>query len=182
MDRPFKTQEEAHEYLRKLPRPPPYEHPTVVKICEVKVGNGVYIGPFTVLGAEGFGFDPKDMTRRWPHLGKVIIKDGVEIGSHCCIDRGLLVDTVIGEYTKINNLTHIAHNAQIGPRNIIGANVAIGGSVETGENCRIWNGAKIRNKKKIGNNSVVAMGAVVIDDVPDNVMVAGNPAKVKKQF
>lgn len=33
----------------------------------------------------------------------------------------------------------------------------------------------------IGNNVVVAAGSVVIHDVPDNVMVAGNPARVVKK-
>ncbi|WP_240326236.1 maltose acetyltransferase [Lactobacillus johnsonii] len=34
----------------------------------------------------------------------------------------------------------------------------------------------------IGNNVVVAAGSVVIRDVPDNIMVAGNPAKVVKKL
>lgn len=34
----------------------------------------------------------------------------------------------------------------------------------------------------IGNNVVVATGSVVIRDVPDNIMVAGNPAKVAKKL
>ena len=32
----------------------------------------------------------------------------------------------------------------------------------------------------IGNNVVVAAGSVVVKDVPDNVVVAGNPAKIIK--
>lgn len=34
----------------------------------------------------------------------------------------------------------------------------------------------------IGNNVVVAAGSVVVKDVPDNCMVAGNPAVVKKRL
>ena len=33
----------------------------------------------------------------------------------------------------------------------------------------------------IGNNVVVAAGAVVVKDVPDNVVVGGNPAKIIKE-
>ena len=32
----------------------------------------------------------------------------------------------------------------------------------------------------IGNNVIIAAGAVVTKDIPDNVVVAGNPAKVIK--
>lgn len=35
---------------------------------------------------------------------------------------------------------------------------------------------------KIGNNVVVAAGAVVTQDIPDNVLVAGVPAKIKKKL
>ena len=34
----------------------------------------------------------------------------------------------------------------------------------------------------IGNNVTVAVGAVVVKDVPDNCMVAGVPAKIIKQY
>jgi len=35
---------------------------------------------------------------------------------------------------------------------------------------------------RIGRNAVIAGGAVVLKDVPDNVMVAGIPASVRKQL
>ena len=55
-----------------------------------------------------------------------------------------------------------------------------------GERCRIGEGAVIFSHviilgKRIGANSVVAAGAIVTKDVPDNVVVAGNPAKIIKQ-
>ena len=49
---------------------------------------------------------------------------------------------------------------------VIGNNVWIGGSVT------------ILPGVTIGNNVTVGAGAVVTRDVPDNVVVAGNPAKV----
>ena len=52
--------------------------------------------------------------------------------------------------------------------------------VHIGENCWIGAGAIILPGISIGNGSVVASGAVVTKDVPDNVMVAGVPATVKK--
>lgn len=52
--------------------------------------------------------------------------------------------------------------------------------VNIGDNCWIGAGAIILPGVTIGNGSVVAAGALVNKDVPDNVMVAGVPAVVKK--
>lgn len=49
-----------------------------------------------------------------------------------------------------------------------------------GDNCYIGTGATILGPIKIGNNVIIAAGAVVIHNVPDNAVVAGVPAKVVK--
>ena len=48
------------------------------------------------------------------------------------------------------------------------------------DNVWIGHGAKVGKGVTIGENSVVAAGAMVVKDVPDNVVVGGNPAKVIK--
>lgn len=50
------------------------------------------------------------------------------------------------------------------------------------KNCWIGAGATILRGVTIGENSVVGAGSVVTKDVPDNVIVAGNPAKVIKKL
>nr|WP_277345714.1 acyltransferase [Pseudomaricurvus alkylphenolicus] len=50
------------------------------------------------------------------------------------------------------------------------------------DNVWIGHGAKVGKGVTIGENSVVAAGAVVVKDVPDNVVVGGNPAKVIKSI
>ena len=54
--------------------------------------------------------------------------------------------------------------------------VNIGNDVWIGGNCTILPGVTI------GNNVVIAAGAVVTKDVPDNSVVGGVPAKVIKQI
>lgn len=49
-----------------------------------------------------------------------------------------------------------------------------------GDNCYIGSGTTILGPVTIGDNVIIAAGSVVINDVPDNCMVAGNPAVVKK--
>lgn len=54
--------------------------------------------------------------------------------------------------------------------------------VHIGDNVWIGAGAIILPGVKIGDGSVVAAGAVVNKDIPDNVMAAGVPAVIKKHF
>lgn len=49
-----------------------------------------------------------------------------------------------------------------------------------GDDCYIGTGATILGPVKIGNNVTIGAGAVVVRDVPDNCIVAGNPATVIK--
>jgi acetyltransferase-like isoleucine patch superfamily enzyme len=137
-----------------------------------------------VIGGSGFGYErgPDRVPLRIPHLGRVVFGDGVELGSCVCIDRGVIGDTVIGDNVKIDNLVHVAHNAQIGKNTLIVAGAVIGGSVVIGEKCFIGMNASIKQKVKIGNNVTVGAGAVVLKDIPDGETWVGNPArKLEKQ-
>lgn len=60
--------------------------------------------------------------------------------------------------------------------------VELGLSVNIGDNCWIGAGAIICPGVSIGNNVVIGAGSVVCKDVEDNVIVAGNPAKVIKRL
>ena len=68
-----------------------------------------------------------------PQLGRVIIGNGVEIGSNTTIDRGAGPDTQIGDGTWIDNLVQIGHNVKIGRCCIIIAQVGISGSAVIGD-------------------------------------------------
>jgi acetyltransferase-like isoleucine patch superfamily enzyme len=49
----------------------------------------------------------------------------------------------------------------------------------------VWIGSRsliLANVQNIGTNSIIAAGSVVTKDVPDNVIVAGNPAKVIRKI
>ena len=64
------------------------------------IGNRVVIQDGCKIGQKGFGFIPlKEKNIKFPHIGKVIISDDVEIASNCTIDRGSVDDTQIGSNT-----------------------------------------------------------------------------------
>ncbi|WP_269453174.1 DapH/DapD/GlmU-related protein, partial [Paenibacillus elgii] len=58
--------------------------------------------------------------------------------------------------------------------------VEYGKPVKIGNNVWIGGRAVINPGVTIGDNVVIASGAVVTKDVPDNVVVGGNPAKIIK--
>ena len=154
-----------------------YENVIINK--NTKIGNNVIIYSGAVIGSSGFGHmkNNKIGTVSFPHIGKVVINDNVEIGCNTCIDKGALSNTVIGKDVKINNLVHIAHNVEIGEGSWILANVMISGSVKIGFNCYIAPSSSIRDGVKVGNNTTIGMGAVVTKNVPPDEIWYGAPAR-----
>jgi len=146
----------------------------------VKIGKRVIIHSGARIGADGFSFEltPEGKWFKFPQVAGVTIEDDVEIGANTCIDRGALVDTFIGEGSKLDNLTHIAHNVRIEPHCIIVAEVFIGGSSIIGSYTWIAPQVCVRDRINIGQNVLVGMGSTVTKDVPDNSVVIGSPAKV----
>lgn len=156
-------------------------HNTVV-LHNSKIGNNVKIGANNTIGGTGFGYE-KDADGNFQlitHLGNVVLEDYVEIGNNTCIDRAVLGSTVLAENVKVDNLVHIAHGARIGKNSVIIANAMIAGSVVIGENTWVSPSASVLNQKRIGSDALIGMGAVVIKDVNNYEVVAGNPGKVIK--
>ncbi len=147
------------------------------------IGNNVIIQDNNKIGQKGFGFIPlKDKNLKFPHIGRVLIKDEVEIASSCTIDRGSISDTVIGKNTYIDNQVHIAHNVKIGSNCMIAGQVGFAGSSTIGSNVSIGGQAGISGHLKIGNNVKIGGGSGVVKDIEDNQIVMGYPAVQLKDF
>ena len=144
------------------------------------LGYHVTIGFNCVIGTEGFGHgkDENGIWQRFPHFGKVIIGNNVEIGSSVNIQRGTIGDTIIGNNVRVWHQTNIGHNVSIGHKAVILNNAILCGGVTVGEGSWISPGAIIKNQIKIGAGSLIGLGAVVLKDVPDKTIVAGNPAQI----
>ena len=144
------------------------------------VGNKCILQSGSVIGEDGFAFerDKIDMKlEKFPHYGRVIIENEVEIFASCSIARGSITDTIIEEGTKIDALCHIAHNVRIGKNTQVTAGVVVGGGTNIGKNCWLGLNSTIKHKIKIGDNVIVGSGSSVIHDVDDKDIVAGTPAK-----
>lgn len=147
------------------------------------VGKNVVIQDGSKIGVKGFGFIPlKDKNFRFPHIGRVILNDNVEIGANCTIDRGSIGDTIIGRNTFLDNQVHVAHNVRIGDNCMIAGQVGFAGSSYIGNNVSIGGQAGVSGHLKIGNNVRIGGGSGVVKNIPDGITVMGYPAVPLKEF
>jgi UDP-3-O-[3-hydroxymyristoyl] glucosamine N-acyltransferase len=147
------------------------------------LGDNIIIKSGTIIGQTGFGFNFEKKKRiKFPHIGRVIIENDVLIGSFCTIDRGSLTDTVVGEFTSIDNQVQIAHNVKIGNYCMIAAQSGIAGSTIIGNNVKIGGQTGISGHLSIGNNVKIGGKSGVIADIGDNQTVMGYPAKSIRDF
>lgn len=93
------------------------------------------------------------------------------------IDEGLYL--VHPGFRRIDVFSHIGKHCTILPNVLIGRKEpGIKADVYIGDNCYISTGVIILGPVTIGNNVTIGAGAVVTKDIPDNVVVAGIPAKI----
>ena len=86
---------------------------------------------------------------QFSHFSCVVINSKALIGEYCTIFQGVTIGSVRGKGTPI-----------------------------IGDNVVIATGAKILGNVKVGNNVFVGANSVVINDIPDNAVVGGIPAKI----
>ncbi len=131
------------------------------------------------IGADGFGYRPSDDGRglvKIPHIGNVIIGNGVEIGANSCVDRGKFSATILGDGCKIDNLVQIAHNCVLGRCCIMAGNSGLAGSVTLGDGVMIGGSASIKDHTTIESGAIVGAGSGVMNDVAPGKTVLGYPA------
>ena len=85
-------------------------------------------------------------------------------------------------FRRIDRMVHAGNNCTILPMVLFGKKRPTDkdSTIQIGDNCYIGTGATILGPVTIGNNVTIAAGAVVTNDVPDNVVVGGVPAKILK--
>ncbi|MCD7770272.1 MAG: 2,3,4,5-tetrahydropyridine-2,6-dicarboxylate N-acetyltransferase [Oscillospiraceae bacterium] len=119
-----------------------------------------------------------------------IIREQVDIGPNAVIMMGAVINigASIGEGTMIDMGAILGGRATVGKNCHIGAGAVLAGVIEPAsatpviieDNVLVGANAVIIEGVHVGANSVVAAGAIVIEDVPENMVVAGCPARIIK--
>ena len=147
------------------------------------IGARVYVYPGARIGQEGFGFAmTPDGFRTVPQLGRVIVEDDVEVGANTTIDRGSLLDTVIGAGTRLDNLVQIGHNVHLGRCCAIAALVGISGSTILEDHVMLGGQAGVAGHLRIGRGARIGAQAGVIGDVAAGAKMLGTPARPMNSF
>lgn len=149
-----------------------------VKIySETKIGKNCIIHSGTVIGSDGFRFNPEADNKKVPQIGNVVIEDDVEIGANCAIDRATLGSTILRKGVKFDNLIHIAHNVEIGENTYFAAHGVVAGSSKIGKNCMFSGQVGIVGHLTVADNTIITAQSGVSKSItkPGEVYM-GSPA------
>jgi UDP-3-O-[3-hydroxymyristoyl] glucosamine N-acyltransferase len=153
-------------------------YPGVKIYRECQVGNNCILHAGVVVGADGFGFAPKEdgTYSKIDQIGNVVIEDDVEIGANTCVDRATMGSTIVHRGAKIDNLCQIAHNVSFGANTVMASQSGCAGSGKVGDNCVIAGQVGIVGHIRVGNRVTVAAQSGVTRNVADDSVVLGSPA------
>jgi len=112
-----------------------------------------------------------------------VISPSAVIAAGATIMAGAIVnaDTTIGPNAIINTGAIVEHDNSIAAHVHVSTGVRLAGGVRIGEGAHIGIGASVRQNISIGRHALVGAGAVVVDDVSDNTVVVGVPARVLRR-
>ena len=142
-----------------------------------KLGDECVINANAVIGGEGFGFVPTaNGWKKMPQVGRVILKNKVEIGSGSTVDRPSVGETIIGEDTKIDNLVQVGHGVTIGKGCAMAAQVGIAGGGQIGNGVILAGQVGVSNKVKVGDKVIASSKSGITSNIEAGKIVSGFPA------
>ena len=108
-----------------------------------------------------------------------IIAETVKLGNGIMIAAGAILNPLVklGDAVIVNTGSRIDHECVVKDFAHIGPGAILCGNVEVGKGSFIGAGAVIRQGIIIGNNVTIGAGCVVVKNVPDNMVMVGNPQK-----
>jgi len=152
-------------------------HSNVSIYDDTIIGNNVTIHAGVVLGGDAFYY--KRRPEGYDKLksgGRVVIKNNVDIGANCTIDKGVTGDTTIEEGTKLDNLVQVGHDTVIGKHCLIASLTGIAGCVVIEDEVTIWGQVGTRSGIVIRKGGVLMGKAGITKSTKENTIYTGNPA------
>ena len=150
---------------------------------ESMIGKRCIFHSGTVIGSDGFRFNPTDNHKKVPQIGNVIIEDDVELGANCAIDRATLGSTILRKGVKFDNMVHIAHNVEVGQHTYIAAQSVVGGSTIIGKNCMFSGQVGMVGHIKIADGTKLGAQTGVSKSIKTpNTIHIGTPSQEARDF
>jgi UDP-3-O-[3-hydroxymyristoyl] glucosamine N-acyltransferase len=152
-------------------------HSNVSIYDDTVIGNNVTIHAGTILGASAFYY--KNRPTGYDKLksgGRVVIKNNVDIGALCTIDKGVTGDTTIGAGSKLDNQIQIGHDTVIGSSCLIASQTGIAGCVVVEDNVTIWGQVGIKSDVTIAKGSIIYAQSGLMNSTRPNTTYFGSPA------
>lgn len=141
------------------------------------VGNHVNIQSGAILGTDAFYYKKTNLKyTKWRSGGRVIIKDHVEIGAGCTINKGVSGDTIIGEGSKLDCQIHIGHGVVLGKHCLLAAQVGVGGKTVIGDHVTIYGQVGIGQSLTIGDHATILGKSGVTKSLEGHKTYFGYPA------
>ena len=142
-----------------------------------RIGSRVVLQNGAVVGADGFGFAPRDDKSYYKMVqsGIVVLEDDVEIGANACVDRATIGETRVGAGTKIDNLVQIGHGSTVGSNNVLAAQVGLAGTSEVGNNVMLGGQVGIAGHLSIGDGVIATAQTGIARSVEPGSRISGSP-------
>ena len=120
------------------------------------------------------------------NIVSIISKDAI-VSKYCYIGTGTVImpgvviniNTKIGESCIVNTGAKVDHDCLLGNGVHVSPGVTLSGAVTIGDISWVGSGASVKNNIKIGAHVIAGVGAVVVEDVADEAIIIGNPARLK---
>lgn len=141
------------------------------------IGDYVTIHANTVLGSDAFYYKNRpDGFDKLISGGRVVIKNNVDIGASCTIDKGVTGDTTIGEGTKIDNQVQVGHDTLIGKKCLIASQTGIAGCVVIEDEVTLWGQVGVTSGITIGKKAVISAQSGISKSLEGAKSYFGTPA------
>lgn len=157
----------------------------------VEIGDDCRIGPHTVITGHtrlgrgnrvfqfvSLGEEPQDKKYAGEPT-RLEIGDDNTIREFCTFNTGTIQDagvTRIGHHNWIMAYVHIAHDCQIGDHTVFANNATLAGHVSVGDHAILGGFTGVHQFCRIGAHAMIGIAAVITQDVPPFLTVAGSPS------